>query len=112
MVIKPKFLAIGVITMTCLLGACASVQLGHDFDLQTFENRAQYGVTTRTQVHEWLGDPRSTGVAVDVDGRHYEEWTYLAGTGHLPGMKDARFKILQIKFDEQGIVRGYEYTKD
>ena len=112
MINKHNFLVISVIAMALLLGACASVQLGHDFDLQTFENRVQYGVTTRAQVHEWLGDPRSTGIAVDVDGRRYNEWTYLTGAGHLPGMKDARFKVLQIKFDEQGIVRGYEYTKD
>jgi len=107
-----KFHAIGVAAAALVLAACASVQIGNEFDLQTFENRVQYGVTTRAQVHEWLGEPRSMGVAVDVDGRRYVEWTYLSGHAHMPGMKDARFKILQVKFDQQGIVRSYEYTKD
>lgn len=112
MFIRHNFDVIGFITLVCLLSACASVQLGHDFDLQTFENRVEYGVTTRAQVLEWLGKPKSKGVSVETNGRQFEEWTYLSGQGHLPGMKDARFKILQIKFDQQGIVRSYEYTKD
>lgn len=104
--------AIGVVAATLMLVACASVQIGNEFDLQTFENRVEYGVTTRAQVLEWLGEPRSTGIAVDVDGRRYDEWTYLTGHAHMPGMKDAKFKILQVKFDQKGIVRSYEYTKD
>ena len=112
MVVIRNIHVIWLIAFACVLSACASVQLGRDFDLQSFENRVQHGVTTRAQVLEWLGEPRSTGVSVEVDGRRYEEWTYLSGEGHLPGMKDARFKILQIKFDQQGVVRSYEFTKD
>jgi outer membrane protein assembly factor BamE (lipoprotein component of BamABCDE complex) len=98
--------------LALILSACASIKLGREFDLQAFETRVQQGETTRAQVQDWLGNPTSTGVSVDTSGRRFEEWTYYSGQGRLPGMKDASFKILQIKFDQDGVVRGYEYSAD
>ncbi len=109
---RPYIRVIGVATLAFLLAACASVQLGRDFDLQVFTNRVQQGQTTRDEVRDWLGDPKGTGVSVDAGGRRYEQWTYLYGSGRLHAMKDARFKILQIKFDQQGLLRSYEFTAD
>ena len=103
---------IRLMALALVLSACSTVKLGQDFDLQAFEARVQHGVTTRAQVHDWLGDPKSTGISMDTNGRQFEEWTYLHGQGRLPGMKDARFKILQIKFDKEGVVRGYEFSAD
>ena len=101
-----------LVALTLVLSACANVKLGREFDLQAFESRVQQGVTTRAQVQDWLGNPKSTGVSVDTNGHRYEQWTYFSGQGRLPGMNDASFKILQIKFDQQGLVRGFEYSAD
>jgi len=102
--------AICVIWLTAALGACSTVQVGRDFDLRVFESKAQRGVTTQAQVRGWLGAPTGVGVAVDTGGERFEEWTYYYGEGQLPNMPDARLKILQIKFDQAGIVRGYNWS--
>lgn len=96
----------------CSLGliACGTVQMGRDFDLKAFESKIERSVTTREQVRDWLGPPVSSGVSVDTSGNRFEEWSYYYGQGRLPSMEDARIKILQIKFDEQGIVRGYNWS--
>jgi outer membrane protein assembly factor BamE (lipoprotein component of BamABCDE complex) len=92
------------------LSACASVQIGSSFDLRAFESKVERGVTTQAQVRGWLGTPTSTGVHVATDGERFEEWTYYHGAGRLPGMRDAEFKILQVRFDRNGIVRGYSWS--
>jgi outer membrane protein assembly factor BamE (lipoprotein component of BamABCDE complex) len=92
------------------LTACSTVQMGHDFSLSTFESRVERGTTTQAQVRGWLGAPAGTGMAMDTGGTRFEEWTYYYGEGQLPDMSDARLKILQIKFDRQGVVRGYSWS--
>ena len=96
--------------LAAMLGACSTVQVGRDFELSAFESKVQRGVTTQAQVRSWLGAPRGTGFVVDTNGERYEEWTYYHGEGQLPDMTDARLKILQIKFDRQGVVRGYNWS--
>lgn len=93
-----------------LLAACSTVTVGQRFDLKTFTSKVERGVTTQGQVRGWLGAPASVGVVVDTGGERYEEWTYYHGSGRLPNMVDARLKMLQIKFDRGGIVRGYNWT--
>ncbi|MHB8741493.1 MAG: hypothetical protein ACYC9L_00035 [Sulfuricaulis sp.] len=92
------------------LSACSTVQVGRNFDMQAFESRVQRGETTQAQVRGWLGNPSSVGVALDTSGERFDEWTYYYGTGQLPDMGDARLKILQIKFDRKGLVRGYDWS--
>ena len=99
-----------VLLMVTVLSACSAVQVGRDFNLNTFESRVERGVTTQAQVRGWLGAPVGTGFTVNTSGERYEEWTYYYGDGHLPDMADARLKILQIKFDRQGIIRGYNWS--
>lgn len=92
------------------LAGCASVEIGSAFDLRPFETGVQRGVTNRTQVQAWLGAPASKGVAVDTSGQKFEEWTYYHGEGQLPRLSGAKLKILQIKFDSEGIVRAYNWS--
>ena len=47
---------------------------------------------------------------VDTSGERYEEWNYYYGTVRLPGAKDSHVKVLQIKFDGRGVVRGYTWS--
>jgi outer membrane protein assembly factor BamE (lipoprotein component of BamABCDE complex) len=102
-------LAISVLAVVSL-AACSTVTVGQRFDLKTFASKVERGVTTQGQVRGWLGAPASIGVVVDTGGDRYEEWTYYFGSGRLPNMVDAQFKMLQIKFDRGGIVRGYNWT--
>ena len=92
------------------LVACGSVQVGSDFNLHTFEKNVQRGVTTQEQIRGWLGPPTGTGVHVDTNGERFDEWTYYYAAGKLPSMNDARLKMLQVRFDRSGIVRGYNWS--
>lgn len=93
-----------------LLNGCASVNIGKDFDLQTFEQRVAVGETQRTDVRRWLGEPVSTGQVVRSDGTRMEEWTYYHGTGRWPRMEDAQLKYLEIRFRADGVVDSYKWS--
>lgn len=93
-----------------LLTACGTVQVGQNFDMRAFETKVERGVTTQNQVRAWLGAPTGTGVNVDTGGESFNEWTYYSASGKLPDMSGAKVKYLQIKFDKQGIVRGYNWS--
>ncbi len=99
-----------VMALATSLAACSTVQVGSEFDLKTFESKVQRGVSTQAQVRGWLGAPTGTGIHVDAAGERYDEWTYYYGKGRLPDMVNAEFKILQIKFDRNGVVRGYNWS--
>ena len=101
-----------ILFLATALSACATVKMGHDFDLHAFKSQVQRGETTRAQVHEWLGPPNSSGIVVDTGGSEFDEWTYFFGTGKLGKMEQAKLKILQIKFDQQGRVQGYNFSQD
>ena len=99
-----------IMGLMAMLGACSTVQVGRNFDLGVFASKVQRGVTTQAQVRGWLGTPTGVGEAVETSGERFDEWSYYYGEGQLPNMPDARLKILQIKFDQAGIVRGYNWS--
>ena len=104
----PRFVSISIIAL--LLAACSTVQVGRDFDARSFETRVERGVTTQDQVRNWFGAPVNTGVNVDTSGERFDEWTYYFALGRLTDVSAVRMKILQIKFDKQGLVRGYNWS--
>jgi outer membrane protein assembly factor BamE (lipoprotein component of BamABCDE complex) len=93
-----------------LLAGCVSLRVGRDFDVHKFADRVEYGVTTQNQVRDWLGTPDSTGVGVETGGNRYDEWTYYFADGALTDMSGANVKMLHVKFDKQGVVRGYNWS--
>lgn len=93
-----------------LLGACTSVKAGHDFDLDVFASRVAQGVTTQAMVKTWLGEPASIGVSIATDNERFDEWSYYYAEGRINNMSNAKIKILQVKFDKQGLVRGYNWS--
>ncbi len=109
---KPSLLLLAAIAGTLLTTSCSTIKLGKEFDLTRFQDSVQRSVTSRGQVQTWLGEPAAKGVSVDSNGQRYEEWIYYYGGGTLPAMHDASLKILQIKFDEQGIVRAYNWSQN
>lgn len=104
----PRAVAIAIITL--LLAACGTVQVGRDFDVRSFETKVERGVTTQDQVRSWFGAPANTGVNVDTGGERFDEWTYYFAAGRLTDVSAMRVKMLQIKFDKQGVVRGYNWS--
>ncbi len=108
MISKLRWIALGVTAL--LLSACASIQVGKDFDLKAFEDHAQRGVTTQDQVRGWLGAPMSTGVAVDSNGQRLDEWTYLFAKGDLPDVTAPAMKMLQARFDAKGVLYSYSLS--
>jgi len=102
--------AVLISTIALLLAACGTVQVGQDFDLHTLETKIERGVTTRAQIQSWLGAPASSGVSVDTGGERFDEWIYYFASGRVSGFSNANVKIVQIKFDKQGVVRGYNWS--
>lgn len=102
--------AVSVLIIASFLAACSSVQLGRDFDLRSLDTKIERGITTQEQIRTWLGVPTNKGGSLDTGGERFDEWTYYFASGRLPDMSGARVKMLQIKFDKQGIVRGYNWS--
>ena len=96
--------------ITLQLTACGSVQVGHDFNVRLFKSSVKANVTTQSQVKSWLGEANSKGVSLDKDGELSDEWMYFYGAGSLSDMKSARLKILQIRFNKNGIVNSYNWS--
>lgn len=96
-----------------LLAACGTTwfHVGSDFDLNAFTSHVNRGVTTRDQVRGWLGAPNSTGVDVETSGQRYDKWNYYFAEGSLSRVSETTLKTLQIKFDAQGVVQGYELSQ-
>ena len=99
-----------VIPLFALVTACTTVKVGNEFDLPAFTGKVQRGVTTQSEVRGWLGEPGGTGVTVDTIGERFDEWIYYHGAVRIPGSKDSRVRVLQIKFDQRGVVRGYNWS--
>ena len=103
-----SFLAI--VAALTLLAGCSTVNVGNQFELKAFTSKVQRGTTTQAQVRGWLGAPTGSGEVIDVNGERYEEWSYYFASGRLPNMPDLEIRILQVKFDKHGIVRGYNWS--
>jgi hypothetical protein len=100
------------LVVVLLLAACGTLQAGRDFDLATFQSRVQRGVSTQAEVRAWLGAPAGTGVSVEASGERYEQWNYFLGMASVQGAEPARVKLLQVKFDAQGLVRAYNWSAE
>jgi hypothetical protein len=85
------------------------MEVGREFDLSGFGKKVQRGVTTQAEVRTWLGAPTSVGESIESTGERYEQWTYYHGEGRFPRLANARFDMLQVKFDERGVVRAYNW---
>ena len=96
--------------MVLLLTGCGSIQIGRDFDVKAFENMAKVGETSKTQVREVLGAPKSSGISIDRNGERLVEWVYFYAKGKMSTMDDAGLKILQIRFEQSGKLRSYNWS--
>lgn len=99
-----------VLIMALLLSACGTAQVGRDFDVRSAAVKIERGVTTQQQISAWLGAPTGTGASIDANGERFDEWSYYFASGRLLDLAGARVKILQVKFDRQGVVRAYNWS--
>jgi outer membrane protein assembly factor BamE (lipoprotein component of BamABCDE complex) len=101
---------VAALLLLILLSACTTVRVGRDFDMSTFNAKVQRGVSTQADVRGWLGAPSGVGASVEASGERFQEWNYYYGTVRIPGAKESHVKVLQIKFDGRGVVRGYTWS--
>lgn len=99
-----------ILVSVLLLGACANVQVGRDFDVGVFTAKFEQGVTTQAQVKGWLGEPAAVGVSMEINGERLDQWSYYYAEGQMQDMSSAKLKLLQIKFDKEGKVRSYNWS--
>lgn len=108
---RPGLARMMLIGSLALLAACGTVQVGSDFDLQTFSAKVQHRVTKQDDIRSWLGEPASKGVVVDTQGHRLAKWTYYFGHGQASDMKQARLKYLEVQFDSDGRVAAYNWSQ-
>ncbi len=103
-----------ILTLVALLCACSATMfhVGSDFDMKIFTEQVERGTTSQNQVRTWLGVPTSTGVRIETDGQRFTEWTYYFASGSMASVSDTRLKTLQIKYDEHGVVQGYNWSSN
>ncbi|MBI5918593.1 MAG: outer membrane protein assembly factor BamE [Nitrosomonadales bacterium] len=99
-------------TLCATLAGCgaATVRIGNDFDAQSVVRQIKAGVTTKAQIRQWLGEPQGAGDALEISGESYEQWTYFYGSGRIPNMSKPTVKTFQIKFDQAGVVRAFNWS--
>lgn len=109
---KNKFRVVHIFSlfMVLVLTGCGSIQIGRDFDVKAFEQMAKVGETSKTQVREILGAPKSSGISLNSDGERLVEWVYFYATGKMSAMDDAGLKILQVRFQQNGKLRSYNWS--
>ena len=93
-----------------LLVGCTTVQFGRDFEIARFDSEVKVGTTDQAGVRALLGAPVSTGISLE-NGERLVEWIYYYGDGKLSNLSEARFKLLQVRFDAAGRVRSFNWSE-
>jgi len=97
------------IALFILLQAC-TVKFGHDFNPKEFHDWVKQGETTAKEVREKLGAPTSQGMVMEGDGKTLKRYIYYYGKGKISNMKDAKFKMLEVRFDENNQVHSFNWS--
>jgi len=78
-------------------------------DFAAIEAKLKRNTTNQLQVHSLLGAPDAVGVSVEASGARYEEWLYYLGPTNAA--RGGKASTLEIKFNRQGVVRGYRWIE-
>jgi len=104
-----RALFILMLGLTLILGAC-TMKFGTDFNPKSFHDWVKRGETTRSQVIEYLGTPTSEGSVILGDGTQLKRMLYYYGDGKLHNMENAKFKMLEVRFDSSNKVYSFNYS--
>ena len=107
---SPIRLTVLLLSVTGLLGACAAVEIGGDFEPARFQSDTRIGITTMGEVKALMGEPASRGKRTDADGAVFDKWVYYYGTGMPPQFADVSFKMLEVYFDNKGRVSAFSWS--
>ena len=117
MINKSKSIALNHVVMAALsasilVAGCSTVQVGREFNYESFASQVKPGTTDLAQVQAILGPPVGKGLVAEADGSLYDQWTYYYGSGTIGSNSKSRFKLLQIRFDPSGKVASYNWSGD
>ncbi len=106
----PVLLALGVVACASRapLPAPTAVTITR-VDFAAIEANLKRNTTNQLQVHSLLGAPNAVGVSVDASGARYEEWFYYLGPTNAS--RGGSAPTLEIKFNRQGVLRGYRWIE-
>ncbi len=93
-----------------LLSGCATIQFGADFNPAAFQDWVKRGETTRSDVIQFLGQPVSEGAVMLGDGTELTRILYYYGKGKIHKMQNAKFKMLEVRFDSNNKVYSYNWS--
>lgn len=107
-----RVLVAAMLFLSVGLGDSSNVQVGRDVDANAFESHIHAGTSRQADVESWLGTPHGRGVNVEAAGHRPQKWTYYYfGQGRLPTMDNAHLKLLEVQFDQDGLVQAYNWTR-
>ena len=104
-----KTFYVAVLSIGLFLSAC-TIKFGNDFNPKAFHDWVKRGETTRTQVINYLGVPTSEGSVVLGDGTELKRLLYYYGNGKVHNMKNATFKMLEVRFDQNNKVYSFNWS--
>jgi outer membrane protein assembly factor BamE (lipoprotein component of BamABCDE complex) len=105
-----RHMLVAALAAPILIAGCTTMQTGREFNYAKFSQDTRPGTTDMAQVQTVLGPPMGKGLVVEADGSMYEQWTYYYGTGNLTNPEKSRFKLLQIRFNQAGVVASYNWS--
>lgn len=101
---------LGIPLLLLFIVGCATVNMGRDFDLSQIDTKIQIGKSTQAEISALVGPPLSRGVE-HRQGKVLQEWVWYSGSGKLPSMQHARLKLLQVRFNSDGVVESYNWSE-
>lgn len=99
-----------LISLLAVSAGCATIKFGNEFDPAAFAEWVKRGETTQADVKARLGEPTSTGAVVENDGSYYTRWLYYYGKGKIHRLKNADFRVLEIRFNSESKVSSYNWS--
>jgi len=77
------------------------------------EHKAQRGMTTLSEIRAWLRAATESGISAASRWNRLEKWSYYYyGEGQRPNMEDACRELLRRNFDQQGVVRACNRSRE
>jgi outer membrane protein assembly factor BamE (lipoprotein component of BamABCDE complex) len=105
-----RHMLVAALAAPILIAGCTTMQGGREFNYAKFSQDTRPGTTDMAQVQTVLGPPMGKGLVVEADGSMYEQWTYYSGAVNPTSPEKSRFKLLQIRFNQAGVVASYNWS--